>query len=181
MEENMIKNLEEKTGISFDEWLKIARNCGQEKHGAIVGFLKNEHGLTHGYANLVAHKAKATDATSVAETVDLVEAQYSKGKEGLRPIYDLLISEIQYFGDDVEIAPKNAYVSLRRNKQFALIQPSTKTRLDLGLNLKGTDASGKLEASGSFNSMCSHRVRLESVADVTNDVISWLRAAYEQS
>ena len=92
-----------------------------------------------------------------------------------------LIKEIKRFGSDVEIAPKRAYVSIRRKKQFALIQPSTKSRLDVGINLKGVDSSGKLEASGSFNAMCSHRVRIESIDNVTPDLIGWLKEAYEQA
>ncbi len=119
----MIKNLEENTGKKFEEWLSIARKSGFEKHGELIKFLKSDHGLTHGYANLVAHKARETDAGS-AEDADLVADQY-KGKEDLRPLYDKLIAEIQKFGSDVELAPKRAYVSLRRKKQFGLIQPST--------------------------------------------------------
>jgi len=66
---------------------------------------------------------------------------------------------------------------LRRSKQFAIVQPSTKTRVDLGLNLKGEPAAGRLEASGSFNSMVSHRVRLEKPADIDRHVKAWLKRA----
>jgi uncharacterized protein DUF5655 len=79
----------------------------------------------------------------------------------------------------VELSPKKAYVSLRRSKQFGLIQPSAATRLDVGLNLKGVAAKGRLEASGSFNSMCSHRVRLSSAAEVDDELLGWLQRAYE--
>ena len=70
---------------------------------------------------------------------------------------------------------------MRRSKQFALVQPSTKTRVDLGIKLKGLEPIGRLEASGSFNAMVSHRVRLTSVDDVDDDVKSWLKQAYEQA
>ena len=49
---------------------------------------------------------------------------------------------------------------LRRGKQFGLVQPSTRTRVDVGINLKDVPPAGRLEASGSFNAMVSHRVRL---------------------
>lgn len=110
----------------------------------------------------------------------MIDQQY-QGKENLRPVYEKLIEAISSFGPDVEIAPKNAYVSIRRKKQFALLQPSTKTRLDVGINLKGVEPQGRLEKSGSFNSMCSHRVRTETPADIDADLISWLQAAYEQA
>jgi len=90
-----------------------------------------------------------------------------------------VIKAVGEFGDDLEIAPKKSYVSLRRKKQFALIQPSTKTRVDLGINLKGKAAEEKLEGSGSFIAMVSHRVRLSSAADVDAGVIAWLKQAFE--
>ena len=74
---------------------------------------------------------------------------------------------------------KKTYVSLRRNKQFAILQPSTKTRFDVGINLKGTEATDRLEPSGSFNGMVSHRVRLHSLDEVDAELIGWLKEAYE--
>ena len=88
---------------------------------------------------------------------------------------------IEKFGKDIEVAPKKAYVSLRRNKQFAIIQPTTKTRVDVGINLKGVPSTDRLEDSGSFNSMVSHRVRLESKQDVDAELRKWLKQAYDAS
>lgn len=173
----MIKNLEENTGKKFEEWLKIARNSGFAKHGELIKFLKTEHGLTHGYANLVAHKARQSDAGST-EDADLIKDQYA-GKENLKPLYDQLIKAIEKFGNDVELAPKKAYVSLRRKKQFGLIQPSTKTRLDVGINLKDKEPEGELEKAGSWNTMVSHRVKLSAEDKIESDLISCLKEAYE--
>ncbi len=175
----MVENLKEKTGKSLDDWLKVARSCGHTKHGEIVKHLKEEHGLTHGYANLIVHKALASDAGSAADEADLVEAQYVGAKAALRPIYEALLTLVRKFGKDVEVAPKKAYVSLRRNKQFAIFQPSTATRLDVGINLKGAPTTARLEASGSFNSMVSHRVRVASLQEVDAELAGWLRQAYD--
>lgn len=181
MAATMIANLKDKTGKDLAAWKKLVAKSGCAKHGEIVKWLKTEHGMTHGFANLVAHKHLASDAGSAGSDVDLVAAQYSAKKEALRPIYDKLAKAVQKFGKDVELSPKKAYVSLRRSKQFGLIQPSTATRVDLGLNLKGEPAGERLEASGSFNSMCSHRVRLSSAKDIDAEVIAWLREAYDRA
>jgi uncharacterized protein DUF5655/uncharacterized protein DUF4287 len=176
--QTMIDNMKANTGKTLDQWLKIARAAKLEKHGQILKHLKTDHGMTHGYANLVAHKTLKSDAGSAESTDDLVAAQYAGPKADLRPIYDAIINATASFGKDIEIAPKKAYVSLRRNKQFAIIQPSTKTRVDVGINLKGTDPTDRLEASGSFNSMVSHRVRLEDPKQVNKQLIAWLKKAY---
>jgi hypothetical protein len=174
----MIKNLEEKTGTELDDWVARVKKLGAIKHGEIVKHLKEKHGLGHGYANMVAHIASGGVGADAPPGEDLVAVQYAGDKAGLRPIYDKLIKAVRAFGSDVEVSPKKTYVSLRRAKQFALIQPTTKTRIDVGINLKGVTASGRLESSGSFNSMVTHRVRIEAAADVDKELIGWLRQAY---
>ena len=182
MAATMIANMKSKTGKTLAQWLGIAKKTGAEKHGQIVKALKSDHGLTHGYANLVAHKVLKSDAGSKAEGgTDLVAAQYAGPKAGLKPIYDAVIKAARSLGEDVEVAPKKTYVSLRRNKQFAIVQPSTRTRVDLGINLKDEKAAGRLETSGSFNAMVSHRVRLEKPADVDSEVKAWLKKAWAEA
>jgi hypothetical protein len=81
----------------------------------------------------------------------------------------------------VEVAPKNAYVSLRRSKQFAMLIPATKTRFEIGINLKGQPGDGRLEANTASNAMCSHKINIASVDEVDDEVIGWLRLAYEKA
>jgi predicted transport protein len=179
--QTMIDNMPEKTGKSLEDWYGVIQKAGLEKHGEIMNLLKDEHGVTHGFANTITllYRQQAEGGPPAEE--DMVAAQYAGPKAGLKPIYDDVIKTIESFGKDVQIAPKKAYVSLRRSKQFGLLQPSTKTRLDIGLNLKDVEPQGKLEASGSFNSMCTHRIRIEEPGDFDAEVKDWLKQAYEQA
>ena len=113
----MTANMREKTGKPLGEWLKIVDRAKCAKHGEIVKHLKSEHGVTHGYANMIAHAA-LNRGVAVATGDDLVATQYSGAKADLRPIYDKLAKAVNKFGQDAQLAPKKAYVSLRRNKQF---------------------------------------------------------------
>lgn len=169
----MISNLEKNTGHDLDWWIDLANGSGREKHGEVVAFLKS-HGLGHGYANMVTLTARDR-ASGGASPDDLVEAQY-RGKESLRPIYERLLAEATSLGDDIEIAPKKKSVSLRRSKQFALIEPATKTRIDLGLNLKGVPGTGRLREAGG---MCTHKVAVISLDQVDPELLGWLRQAYD--
>lgn len=173
----MVANLETKTGKSLDAWLRLTKESGQHKHKALVDWLKVNHSLGHGYANLVAHKTLGSDAGS-SDDAALMEAMFAGPKAAIRPVYDKVAAIVSGL-DGAQFAPKKAYVSLRRAKQFGLVQPTTKDRLDLGLNLKGMEPHGRLEASGSFNSMVTHRVRLSSPEDVDGEVEGWLRQAWE--
>jgi len=172
--QTMIDNMPEKTGKSLSEWQALVAASGAGKHSEIMKLLKGEHGVTHGFANLIAQKCIGNlDVNSE----DLVANQY-QGKEGLKPIHDAIIEFVKTFGPELDIAPKKTSVSLRRKKQFALIQPSTKTRIDLGINLKGEPAQGRLET---MSGMCTHKVKLTSVDAFDEEVRAWVKLAFERA
>lgn len=175
----MEQNLLEKTGKTLEQWKALLATKPFSKHGEIMSFLKGEHGITHGFANFITMKYREADAGSF-DAGELVEAQY-KGKESLKPIYEALNKVITSLGNNVEVAPKKAAVSYRVKRQFALVQPSTKTRIDLGLKLNDVPHEGRLEPSGPFGTMCTHRVQLKGVEDVNDSVTDWLKQAYEQA
>ena len=89
-EKTMIDNLHKNTGKTLEQWIEIVKKENFEKHGQIMKFLKESHSLSHGFANLVALKARGADAGSVENKDDLIDKQY-KGKENLRPLYDTVI------------------------------------------------------------------------------------------
>lgn len=179
-EQTQMKNIEEKTGKKISEWVSIINKSGFQKHGELVNFLKVKHGFTHGNANMVVHWSKQSHAGAESNDTDWLAEQY-KGKENLKPWYDRIMKEINSFGKDVEVSPKKTYMSLRRKKQFAIIQPSTKTRLDIGLNMKGVAPKGALETSGSWNAMCTHRVKIEDEKSINKDLFGWIKTAYENA
>jgi predicted transport protein len=177
--QTMINNLHKNTGKTLDQWIEIVTKQNFAKHGEIIKFLKEQHEFTHGFANLVAHKSKETDAGSAENTDDLIVSQY-QGKEHFKPMYDKLIAEILTFGNDIEIAPKNTYVSLRRKKQFAILNPATKTRFEIGINLKGQEPTKLLEAEKP-NSMCSHKIKISDINEIDNEIVNWIKTAYENA
>ena len=174
--QTMINNMPEKTGKKLEEWIQILDEKNFEKHSLAVKFLKTEHGVTHGFANTIVTLSKENNESSE----DLVVSQYN-GKESLKPIYEILIATVEKFGGDVVITPKKGSVSLIRKKQFALIKPATKSRIDLGLKLKDVEVQGRLENSGPFGTMCTHRIQIQNISDVDAEVIKWLSVAYEKS
>jgi predicted transport protein len=174
--QSMIANMPEKTGKSLAAWKKLLQATPFSKHSEAVNFLKKEHGVTHGFANTIVHLSKDQGASPD----DLVTAQY-KGKEHLLPVFGKVRDAVKKLGTDITITPKKTSVSFIRKKQFALITPATKTRLDLGLKLVGKPLTTRLENSGPFGAMCTHRVRLEKPEDVDRELIFWLKEAYEKA
>ena len=119
--------------------------------------------MGHGDANALAGaylKAGEQGAGPAGEASpdDVLDAIYTGPKADLRPIHEELMAAFAALGP-FEVAPKKGYVSLRRKKQFATVGPTTRTRVDVGLNMKGVPATGRLielPAGG----MCQYRVSL---------------------
>ncbi len=74
------------------------------------------------------------------------------------------------------MAPKKTTVSLRRSKQFAVIEPASASRMQLGINLRDAEPTERLRAAGG---MCTHRVDVRSLEEVDAELLGWMREAYE--
>lgn len=174
--QTMIDNMPSKTGKSLDEWKSILAKMKFEKHGEAVKYLKSEHQVTHGFANTIVSLSKEENSGDE----DLVVAQY-KGKESLLPMYEALLAFVHTLGSDVTVTPKKGTVSIIRKRQFLLIKPATKTRIDLGFKLKDTPTTERLGNSGPFGSMCTHRVQLTDTTQIDDELRAWIEDAYSQS
>jgi len=109
-----------------------------------------------------------------------IDAQYSGGKAALRPIYERIHTIVTGFGDDVESGARKTYVAFSRGRQFALVKPSGK-RIDVGLKLNDVAVGGRLETANNVGSgSMSHKVTLSSLDEVDDELIGWLRQAYDE-
>lgn len=179
-----LNNIQAKTGKSLDELTALIRQSGSSKHSEIRAMLMNELGLGYGDANALVHYALQSDGQRAADTAGLstdevLDGIYSGSKAGLRPIHERLMEAIVTFGP-FEIAPKKGYVSLRRKKQFAMIGPGAKARVDLGMNVKSLvpdDRLIEMPAGG----MCNYTVRLANADEVDDELIGWIKQAYESA
>jgi len=96
-------------------------------------------------------------------------------------MYDKLVSVVQSFGNDVDVSPRKSYVSIRRSKQFAIFKASTKTRLDVGLILKGETETERLKSGKQFSGMMTHHVEIYSMNDIDTELKGWLKSAYTKA
>ncbi len=184
-----LKNIQVKTGKSIAELHAAVASSGAAKHGEKRSWLMERFKLGYGDANAVVNFIDKPlpdlgDGKRPANTVpvddrenDPLDAIYSGAKAGLRPLHDAVIAAISAFGV-FERAPKKAYVSLRRKKQFATVGPATKESLEIGLNAKDLPSHSRLkvEAPGS---MCQATTRITSASEVDALLKGWLKRAYD--
>lgn len=177
MTQKILDNIRETTGKTVEDFVKLVKDSKLEKHGQIRSYFKDEVGMKYGYANTLAHIVR-NEIEGVSSGDELVYSLFEK-KPDMLPIYEELITRVRDFGGDVEISPKKNYVSLRAKKQFGLLKPSTKTRFDVGLILKGKEPTDRLEEGSKWNSMCTHRVQVTDKKQVDDELVAWLNEAYK--
>ena len=179
-----LANIEKRTGKSLAELTEIVRNSGLSKHGELVSMLKSTLGMGHGDANTLVHTVRQSAGKKAAaarglSTEQVLDGLYAGPKAALRPIHDKLLVELRKLGS-FEEAPKKTYVSYRRKKQFAMIGPATRTRVEVGLNVKGLQATDRLQALPA-GQMCNYKVKLTHVQEVDAELVAWIRLAYESA
>jgi predicted transport protein len=166
--ESQLRNIEKAYGRTIDELVAIVLGSGLAKHSDVVAMLKQRYGMAHAAAHrvsLVARKRAAQPAEAGAFA------------PAMKDVYVLLLERIAANGDDIEQAPKKGYVSLRRRKQFAMVQPGAKW-INLGLVLPKHHSTARLEPAGTWNALFTHRVRIGTTAEIDDELESWIRAAY---
>lgn len=179
-----VANIEKRTGKTMAELAALVASSTLTKHGELVTMLKTTLGMGHGDANTVVHLSRQTAGPAAAtaqggSSKEVLDGLYVGPKAALRPIHDKLMVEIRKFGP-FEEAPKKTYVSYRRKKQFAMIGPATNTRVEVGLNMKGVEASGPLEELPA-GQMCQYKVKLTDVSQVDAALIAWIKTAYDSA
>ena len=91
------------------------------------------------------------------------------------------MAKLQGFGSDVRTAATDSYISLLRgDKKFGIVQ-ITAERLDLGIKLKNAKPTERFRAAGSWNSMVTHRVKINNPEQLDDEILNWLKQAYDQA
>ena len=178
---DMIPRIETDTGRSAGAWIGAMRTAGfgdDAPHADRRAWLV-EQGLNRNQAGAVLWWMK-NGAAIEAGGGELIDRQYDGAKAALRPVYERVAGVIEAFGEDVVPGPRGTYVSFGRPQQFALVQPSTRTRVDVGLRLPGAAPTERLLEAGSFGSgTITHRVALATPDEVDAELEGWLRDAYD--
>lgn len=175
-----LDSIKAKTGKTPDDFIKLAKEKGLTTHAELMAWLKGDFGLGHGHANAIAHLVRQSDAPPVSKD-EKIDRHFTGAKAGWRGAYDALVERVKTFGSDVGVGPTNSYISLLRDgKKFAIVQVTGK-RMDIGLKMASAAAGGRLEESGSWNAMVTHRVRIDEPAQIDDELYGWLRQAYESA
>lgn len=188
MTQKWVADLKQKTGRTLEEWLKLIKKSGPKDEKARREWLQTEHGLGTNSAWWLAERAegKASEVgdpdTYLEAAEGYVEGMFAGSKAALRPIYDAILKVGLKVGKDVKACPCQTIVPLYRNHVFAQIKPTTTKRVDIGFALGDMKPKGRLIDTGGFakKDRITHRIPLESVKDIDDEVKHWLKVAYDR-
>lgn len=175
------RNMADRTGRTVEEWAELVRKDGPSGTKPRVAWLRARHRLGGPTATVVVAEAEGTDLLAEYEEGDaLVEAMFRGPKAALRPAFEAALRAAKALGRDVRPSARKTYLTLARKRQFAVLQPSTGTRLDVGLVLRGVKPQGRLRAAGNVGGgRVTHAIACARARDVDAFVRRWLKAAYD--
>ncbi len=171
-----IQNIQSKTGRTVADLASLVAGSGLAKHADKVSWAKTNLGLGHGDANALILHLKKLETPGADDPLDEI---YAGLKSSLRPIHDRVVKELATWGD-YETHHKKGYVAFRRKRQFAMLGPATKGRVELGLNAKELSGSDRLERQAP-GGMCQYKVKLTDASQVDDELFGWLRTCFEAS
>jgi len=188
MIQKWIGDLQEKSGRSLEQWMKLIEDEGPGTVAERRAWLKDVHKIGGNTASWMAQRSVGESGTwdespeaylKAAERY--VSEMFAGKKAGLKPIYDALLELGLSIGKDVKACPCQTIVPLYRNHVFAQIKPTTNTSIDMGFALKDTKAKGRLIDTGGFakKDRITHRIPIASVAEIDAEVKRWLKIAYD--
>ncbi|MFM9878218.1 MAG: DUF4287 domain-containing protein [Rhodoglobus sp.] len=175
-----LDSIKQKTGLEAADFRRLAADKGllDAKASEVVAWLKEEYGLGQGHAMALFATFKDRPAAS-----DRIDKLFSGAKARWRPAVDELIVTLAEHGA-VGTAPTDTYLSLLKGKAKFAVLATTADRLDVGIKLRDASVaatSPRVEQSGSWNAMVTHRVRVTDPAQIDDELVGWLRAAYDQA
>jgi hypothetical protein len=179
-----LDTIKARTGLGPAEFIELARAKGflvdGQKAGPVQAWLKDDYGLGPGHSMALVSIFR-DEVVPPASNEAKIEKQFAGAKAVWQLAYDELMATVMHFGPDVSVAATDTYISILRGKNKFAIVATTATRMDVGLKLKGTPPTDRFAASGTWNSMVTHRVQLFEGAEIDDQLKGWLRDAYDRA
>jgi hypothetical protein len=110
---------------------------------------------------------------------ELIDAQYADRPQ-LRPVLDAVLAALPALGPVTVQARKTLVSLVGPRRTFAVVQATTKNRVDLGLRLDDEKPGGRLLAARDIGA-ANLRIPLTGPGDLDEKALGWLRRAYDEN
>ena len=178
MERKAKDKLEEESGRSFDDWVKLGRTKGPKERGPLKTWVQK----VHGHKNMPAHwlaDAVLSPDTDYGDPEPLVDALYSGDKAALRPVHEAVVDVLVGLGEDVTVTSCKTMVPAYRKHVFAELAP-TADGVQVQMSLGDAPFEGRLAPAAHRmpGDRLTHAVIVRTKKDVDGALKAWLKQAY---
>ncbi len=170
--------LRSRTGQDVGAWNRRVARAGLPDEQALRAWLDGQGVTGYGQALLVWERFGYPDFLT-ADADELIAGQYADRPQ-LRPVFDAVLAALPAVGPATVQARKTMVSLVTPRRTFAVIQATTKTRVDLGLRLEHERPGGRLLAARDLGA-ATVRIALARPEDVDAEVLGWLRRAYTEN
>lgn len=167
-----------RTGQDVAAWTERITAAGLPDEQSLRAWLAAE-GVTGYPQALLVWESFGYPGFLIADAEQLIDGQYADRPQ-LRPILDAVLAALPALGP-VTVQARGTYVSLvSPRRTFAVVQATTKSRVDLGLRLATARPEGRLREAKNVG-QATVRIPLSAPGDIDEEVLGWLRRAYEEN
>jgi hypothetical protein len=172
--------LADRTGEDVAAWNRRVAEAGLADEPSLRAWLAGQGVTGYAQALLVWERFGYPDFLT-ADADELINGQYADRPQ-LRPVLDAVLAAAPALGPVTVQARKTCVSLVSPRRTFAAVQPTTKSRVDLGLRLDHTEPAGRLQAAKNIASgTINLRIALNGPDDLDEEAVGWLRRAYDES
>ena len=178
----MVDNMRERTGRSLEAWVELVQQEGPDPldQKATRAWLRDVHGVLQNSQWAIAMAAAEAAGWSLPTADAYTDALYAGPKAHLRPIHDAALATLLDLGEDVEIEGRQSYITVRRARQFGLLVPATRSRIDLGPRFRSEPEHPRLVRAKNLG-QCTRKIGITSIEEIDDDLVALMRLAYEEN
>jgi Domain of unknown function (DUF5655) len=169
-----------RTGAGVAAWNQRVAETGLDDEQALRAWLAGQGVTGYAQALLVWERFGSPDFLT-ADADELIAGQYADRPQ-LRPVLDAVLAVLPALGP-VTVQTRKTIVSLvSPRRTFAVVQATTRNRVDLGLRLENAVPGGRLQAARNMGGGgATVRIALTGPGDVDDQVRDLMRRAYEEN
>jgi hypothetical protein len=169
-----------RTGDDVAAWNRRVAETGIADEPSLRAWLAGQDVTGYAQALLVWERFGYPDFLT-ADADELIAGQYAD-RPALRPILDAVLAALPGLGPVTVQARKTCVSLVSPRRTFAAVEATTKSRVDLGLRLVDAKSAGRLLTAKNLNvGSMNVRIALTSPGEVDEEVLGWLRRAYDES
>jgi hypothetical protein len=169
-----------RTGQDVAAWNRRVAETGIADEPSLRAWLAGQGVTGYAQALLVWERFGYPDFLT-AGADELINGQYADRPQ-LRPVLDAVLAALPALGPVTVQARKTIVSLVSPGRTFAAVQATTKSRVDLGLRLADVKPAGRLLEVKNMNvGAVNLRVALTGPYEVDEEVLGWLRRAYDES